>query len=116
MAVNWKDYGLVLEATDSKECEVTGRDMGGTSTHLCPISQMAENKQVDWTPQYGGYNAVKVTFLGVDDESVRLRLHSGYDFDKSLKPGEEWSSGWYSFGTWSYHVKIRLMPLVASEV
>lgn len=111
MAVNWKNYQLLLTDTDSKECEVTGRDMGGTATHQCPVSAMKENEQVVWKPRYGGYEAVTVTFLGTDDETIHLRLHSGFDFNKDLKPDEEWESGWYSFGTWSHYVKIKLQKI-----
>lgn len=51
MAVNWNEYELVLEAESSKECEVTGRDMGGTETFTCPVSDLIENKSPKWTPE-----------------------------------------------------------------
>ena len=46
MAVNWKEYELVLKASDSKTCEVTGREMGDTVIHVCPVSKMKKNKEV----------------------------------------------------------------------
>ena len=108
MATNWNDYELVLEATDSKECEVTGRSMGGSNTHVCPISEMKENELVRWEPSYGGYDAVKVTFLSSDDTAIYLDIDNGYSSKRSLKPNEEWRSGWYSFGSWDYHVTLKL--------
>lgn len=115
MAVEWKKYELVLEESDSKECEVTGRDMGGTQTHVCPVAKMKKNSNVMWEPAYGGYHAVKVTFLDTDDEAVHLHIYNGYDIDKYLKPGEEWNSGWYSFGSWNYYVAIRLKKTASHE-
>lgn len=111
MALKIEDYELALIASDQKECEVTGRDMGGTETHVCPLNKMEAGKMVVWEPSYGGYGSVKVTFLGVDDEAVHLSIYNGYDSDKDLKPGEEWNSGWYDFGSWSYHVKIKLQKI-----
>ena len=111
MKINWENYELVLLATDHKECEVTGRDMGGTTTHVCPISKMVENKQVTWEPDYSGYQSVGVTFLGADDEVVRFRIYNGYNSNHDFKPGDEWSSGWYDFGSWSYHVKLKLQKI-----
>ena len=108
MATNWNDYELVLEASDSKECEVTGRNMGGTNTHVCPVSKLKENEQVRWEPSYGGYHAVKVTFLSTDDTAIHLSIDIGFPSEQSLKPGEEWRSGWYSFGSWDYHVALKL--------
>lgn len=115
MAINWKDYKLVLIDESKKECEVTGRDMGGIENHECPVDKMKAGEQVMWTPGYGGYQTVDCKFQGADDEGIHLIIHSGYDIQKTLKPGEEWSSGWYSFGTWDYIVKIRLEKIVKEE-
>ena len=105
--MNWNDYELVLKASDSKECEVTGRDMGGDSEHVCPIGKMEKDQWVEWTPEYGGFDTVKVTFLGTDGESVLLNIYKSYNRRVALKPGEEWKDNWCS-GEWSYHVKIWL--------
>lgn len=107
MAINWNEYELVLEATDSKNCEVTSRDMGGVAVHSCPISKMKAGEQVPWEPSYDGYESVKVVFLGAG-EAVHLCLYNGYEFNKDLRPGETWESGWYSFGSWDYHVALKL--------
>lgn len=112
MAINWNEYELVLEDSSSKECEVTGREMGGTTENTCPVSTlMSGDGHPRWSNNYGGYGSVRVIFLRTDDEAIHLRIHNGYDFEKSLKPGEEWSSGWYDFGSWSYHVKLYLRKI-----
>lgn len=108
MATNWQNYELVLVDENSKTSEVTGEDMGFKARHVAPVSKMIHGELVWWTPYYGGYETVKVTFLGTTDDAIRLQLHNGYTFEKELKPGEEWASGWYEFGTWSHYVTIRL--------
>lgn len=111
MAINWKEYELVLEASNSKECEVTGRDMGGTSTHTCPVSKLVEGEVVPWEPGYGGYESVEFKFEGTDDEAVHLTIYRMYHIHQALKPGEEWSSGWYGFGTWDYKAVVKLRKI-----
>lgn len=111
--IDWNEYELVLEASSEKECEVTGRDMGGTDVYTCPVSRLIANEPARWSGDYGGYAAIRVTFLSADDEGLHLRLYNGYDFLHTLKLGERWSSGWYSFGTWNYHVALYLQPLIS---
>ncbi len=89
--------------------------MGGATTHVCPISKMVENKQVTWDPYYGGYHSVVVTFLGTDDEVAHFRIYNSYNSDHDFKPNDEWSSGWYDFGSWSYHVKLKLQKIKEKE-
>ena len=107
MAVNWKEYELVLKASDSKTCEVTGREMGDTVIHVCPVSKMKKDKQVVWEPSYGGYDTVKVTFIDTDDEAIHINIYQHYNRETSLKPGEIWRDSWWS-GEWGYHVEIML--------
>lgn len=107
MAVNWKEYELVLKASDSKTCEVTGHEMGDTVIHVCPVSKMKKNKQVVWEPSYGGFDTVKVTFIDTDDEAIHMNIYQHYNREMSLKPGEVWQDSWWS-GEWGYHVKIML--------
>lgn len=111
MKIDWNEYELVLEDSSSKECEVTGREMGGTEINTCPLSTLIQNASPSWSKGYGGYGSVGVTFLGADDEGVHLKIHNGYDSLQTLKPGDSWSSGWYDFGTWSYHVEIYLRKI-----
>ena len=99
---------MVLEATSQKECEVTGRDMGGTDVYTCPVGKLKENEPVPWEPSYGGYDTIKVTFLHTDDEAVHLNIYNSYHIEKALKPDDQWESGWWSFGSWDYHVRIKL--------
>jgi hypothetical protein len=113
MAVNWNEYELVLEAESSKECEVTGRDMGDTETFTCPVSDLIENKSPKWTPQgnygsYGGYESYTFYFLRVDEDCIHLYTDKYFRQDITLKPGERWSSGWSSFGSWDYCTSLKL--------
>lgn len=113
MAIDWNEYDLVLEEESSKECEVTGRDMGGTDTFICPVKDLIENNSPRWTPQgnydsYGGYQSYSFTFHKVDDEAVYLSTDKHYHEDIVLKPGDKWSSGWYGFGSWDYCVRLML--------
>lgn len=113
MAVNWNDYELVLKEESSKECEVTGRDMGGIEIYTCPVSDLIENKNPRWIPQdnnssYGGYQSYTFYFLRADEESIHLYTDKHYRQDITLKPGEEWSSGWFSFGSWDYLTSLEL--------
>lgn len=113
--INWNEYELVLEDSSSKECEVTGREMGGTEVHTCPVSELIANEQVRWSRDYGGYGSVRVTFLSANEEGVHLNIYNGYDALYTLKIGEKWTSGWYSFGSWDYYVKIYLRKIVAEK-
>ena len=113
MAINWKEYELVLVEDSSKECEVTGRDMGGIDRFSCPVADLVEKQSPKWTPEncrdtYGGYQSYTFYFLGADDEAVHLYTDKHYRVNIDLKPGEEWSNGWYSFGTWDYCVTLKL--------
>ena len=106
--IDWNEYELVLESSSEKECEVTGREMGGTEEHTCPVSKLLSDEQAHWSGDYGGYGAVRVTFLGADEEGLHLKIYHSYESLYTLKPGERWSSGWYSFGSWNYHVALYL--------
>ena len=113
MAVNWNDYELVLKEESSKECEVTGRDMGGIVVFTCDVRTLIENKSPRWQPEkgstsYGGYQSYTFYFLNADDEAVHLYTNKHYRQDITLHPDDHWSSGWYSFGTWNYHVSLEL--------
>ncbi len=113
MAVNWNEYELVLEEESSKECEVTGRDMGGTDVFTCDVSALIKTKSPQWHPQncrdsYGGYQSYTFYFLSAGDEAVHLYTDKHYRQDITLKLGEQWSSGWYSFGSWDYCVRLKL--------
>jgi hypothetical protein len=113
MAIDWNEYELVLEEDSSKECEVTGRDMGGIDRFTCPVSDLIEGKSPHWTPEncrdsYGGYQSYTFYFLRADEEAVHLYTDKHYRQDIDLKPGETWTSGWYSFGEWSYCVSLQV--------
>ena len=110
--INWNEYELVLEDSSSKECEVTGREMGGTEENTCPVSELIANDGTPrWSNNYGGYGSVRVTFLSADDEGLHLKIYNGYDSEYTLKIGEKWTSGWYDFGSWSYCVTLYLRKI-----
>ncbi len=110
-SINWNEYELVLEDTSSKECEVTGRETGATEINTCPVSALLGNGQPHWSGSYGGYGSVRVSFISADDEGLHLNIYNGYDFPYTLKLGETWSSGWYSFGSWDYLVKLYIRKI-----
>ena len=116
MAINWNDYELVLEEESSKECEVTGRDMGGIATYTCPVGELLNKEgSPKWTPEgYGGYQAYRFFFERADDEKLYMRAEKNYTERFELKPGDKWSSSWYSFGTWSYCVRLKLRKIESS--
>ena len=116
MAINWKEYELVLTENSYKVCEVTGDTLGGPETFTCKISDLLKYNRPRWIPEgdynsYGGYQAYHFDFRGVDDEGVHIVVDRLYHIDIVLKPGEEWSSGWYSFGEWSYAVRLTLRKI-----
>lgn len=121
MAINWNDYELVLEEDSSKECEVTGREMGGIDVFTCPVSDLIENKSPQWHSKsgsysYGGYQSYTFYFLSADNEAVNLYTDKHYRQDIKLLPdGEKWSSGWYSFGEWSYCVRLYVRKIKTNE-
>ena len=75
MAINWKEYELVLTENSYKVCEVTGDTLGGPETFTCKISDLLKYNRPKWIPEgdynsYGGYQAYHFDFKGVDDEGV----------------------------------------------
>ena len=120
MEINWNDYELVLKEESSKECEVTGRDMGGIDVFTCSVASLISNQSPKWNPKncrgsYGGYQSYTFYFLGADEEAVHLYTDKHYRQDITLKPGENWSSGWYSFGSWDYCVRLELRKIQQKE-
>jgi len=116
MDINWKEYELVLTEDSHKVCEVTGDDLGGPETFTCKICDLLKHNVPKWKPEgnyssYGGYQACNFVFKGVDDEGVHIVVDRFYHIDVVLKPGEEWSSGWYSFGEWSYCVSLTVRKI-----
>ena len=117
--IDWNEYELVLEEESEKECEVTGRDMGGIESFTCPLRDLINSDGTpQWTPKgdyysYGGYQAYHFRFKHVDDEGVHLAVDRSYSQDIVLKPGEKWSSGWYDFGSWSYCVRLTLRKITS---
>jgi hypothetical protein len=121
MAIDWNEYELVLEEESSKVCEVTGDDMGGSEFFTCPLRDLIKpDKSPRWTPEgnygsYGGYQAYHFSFKGADDEGVHIAVDKHYKEEIVLKPGDKWSSGWYSFGEWSYCVRLTLRKIEKTQ-
>ena len=121
MAYNWNEYEVRLCEDSSKECEVTGRDMGGEEYFTCPVADMIAGK-AHWTPEsqwakdnnqtYGGYQSVSFKFEGADDKGLHLSTEKWYHQEITLTPeSPEWSTGWYSFGSWDYCVRLSLQKI-----
>ena len=54
--------------------------------------------------------------IRADDEAVHLYTDKHYRQDIKLLPdGEKWSSGWYSFGEWSYCVRLYVRKIKTNE-
>lgn len=120
MAINWKEYELVLIEDSHKVCEVTGDSLGGPETFTCKISDLLKHNVPKWKPEgdynsYGGYQAYQFSFKAADDEGVHIVVDKHYKQEIILKPGEEWSSGWYSFGEWSYAVRLTLRKIEKTQ-
>ena len=122
--IDWNEYELVLEEESSKECEVTGRDMGGIESFTCPLRDLINPEgSPKWTPNgnygsYGGYQAYHFTYKKVDDQGVYLEADHGYASKILLKPFEPdntWSSGWYCYGSWSYCVRLTLRKITTQN-
>lgn len=114
--IDWNEYELVLKEDSSKVSEVTGEDMGGTESFTCKISDLLKCNEPKWTREnaysdYGGYQAYVFSFKCVDDEGVHILPDRHYKTEIILKPNEEWSSGWYCFGEWSYCVRLSLRKI-----
>lgn len=112
MAMNWNEYEIILLDESSKECEVTGREMGGEVVNSSgPISKLVPNTPINWSNHYGGYGSVEVKFLGTENDGVVLDIYNGYHAKHTLHLGDEWTSGWNSFGTWDYFVTIYIQKI-----
>ena len=122
----WSDYLFLLVDDSSKENEVTGEMMGGERKFVSlPVSSYKAGDWIDWKPVSGGRNECSVYVKSYDKEKVTLQVfdspdlrhHSHPSYPEFHQEGDEWSSGWYEWGYWSYCHTIRLVKKesVASE-
>ena len=119
IAEKWKDYVFLLIEDSYKECEVTGHSMGGPEKLVSPsVSKMKPDGWIKWTKLDNyGENQCSVYCEDISNEMVKLKIYNASDLSEHCYPnyhefrqeGDEWSSGWYCWGSWSYCHKIRLM-------
>lgn len=99
---------LILKLVDSseKECEVTGRMMGGDDVYEIPVSNLKLGL-LKW-PQ-GGNPDHSINIIAVGDDFVKLSVRNvaGTWEEYTLHVGEKASSG-YMFGEWSYSYRVTL--------
>lgn len=117
--VNWDEFVLLLTECSNKESEVTGEKMGGGNQFASlPLSEYKPGNWIRWT-RMGDYgnNKCSVFCEEVNDEMMKLKVYDQTNLSTHKYPyypefrheGDEWSSGWYEWGEWSYCHKIRLV-------
>lgn len=122
----WKDYLFLLIEGSSKENEVTGEEMGGKDRFVSlPLSKYKAGTWIKWKPLARGNNDCSVTVKEIDREKITLEVFNASDLSRHTHPsypefrqeGDEWTSGWYEWGSWGYCHTIRLVKKesVASE-
>lgn len=104
---------LMLKFIDGtyKECEVTGRDMGGEDVYYMPLSSLKLGI-VNWDTDKGFYinHNVEVCELGEDFVVVDVTNWRGTKLGGPYKlyVGDE-GRGNYWFGEWEYHYSVSLV-------
>ena len=99
----------ILKLVDSsyKECEVTGRDMGGDDIYEIPIANLQPGYIV-WPQRGEPGHSVKV--INVGDDYITLSVTGvsrSVNGPYTLRVGESKSSSYY-FGEWSYGFTISV--------
>lgn len=97
---------LKLVDSSSKECEVTGRMMGGDDTYEIPVS-LLEVGLVKWPQKGKPDHVVVVKEIGEDSIEIAVRSVSGTYEPYTLRLGEKAASG-YAFGEWCYGYTVTL--------
>lgn len=114
----WKDFLFLLTEKSYKENEVTGEDMGGTYTFVSlPVAEYKPGEWIRWQPLDGSNVSCSVTVKGCDAEKATLQVYNASDLGHHSHPsypefrqeGDEWTSGWYDWGSWSYCHTVRLV-------
>lgn len=103
---------LMLKFVDStyKECEVTGRDMGGDDVYYMPLSSLKLGR-VAWDTNNNHINHyVEVCEMGADFVVVEVYNWRGNKLGGPYKlyAGDE-KGGSYYFGEWSYGYSVSLV-------
>ena len=104
---------LVFKFVDGsyKECEVTGRDMGGQDVYYRPLSSLTKGC-IGWesgpTPNHNVY----VLEVGKDYVVVEVRDSWGREKAGPYKLYEGTEKGYsYMFGEWSYNFSVSLVRM-----
>jgi hypothetical protein len=97
---------LKLVDSSSKECEVTGRMMGGDYTYEIPVSLLVVGL-VKWPQKGEPDHAVVVKGIGEDSIEIAVRNVAGTYEPYTLRLGEKAALG-YAFGEWSYGYTVTL--------
>lgn len=92
----------------SKECEVTGREMGGSNVYIKPLSSLKKGR-IDWGDNRHADHSVHVLEKGEDYVVVKVKNFIGhevggpYELYAGVKKGCS-----YMFGEWSYSFYVSL--------
>ena len=97
---------LKLVDSSSKECEVTGRMMGGDYTYEIPISLLVVGP-VKWPQKREPDHIVVVKEIREDSIEIAVRNVAGTYEPYTLRLGEKAASG-YEFGEWCYSYSVTL--------
>lgn len=99
----------ILKLVDSsyKECEVTGRDMGGDDIYEIPIANLQPG-YILWPQRGEPGHSVKVINVGDDYITLSVtNISRSVNGPYTLRVGESKSSSYY-FGEWSYGFTISV--------
>ena len=99
---------LILKLVDSssKECEVTGRMMGGDYTYEIPVSLLVVGR-VEWPQERKPDHVVVVKEIGEDFIEIDVRNVAGTYEPYTLRLGEK-ATLRYEYGEWGYGYVVTL--------
>ena len=102
---------LILRLVDSssKECEVTGRMMGGNDVYEIPVTKLKLGF-VDWPQNGRPDHSINILAIGENSVKLSVRSVSGSWNEYTLQLGEKASSS-YCFGEWSYGYTVTLVEV-----
>ena len=109
---------IILRLIDSsqKECEVTGREMGGENIFETPVSNLTTGT-VRWPQKQEPNHSIHINKICSDYIVLSVRSVSGAMSNPiTLHPGEIYKYGWYSFGEWSFSYEVSLSELTADQL
>lgn len=108
---------LTLKFVDgsSKECEVTGRDMGDENVYYAPLSSLKPGI-VNFNQNRTIEHHIKVHEVGKDFAVVEVVSWRGHNVGGPYKLYEGIEKGHsYMFGEWSYYFSVSLVMMQQEE-